>query len=167
MGGLHPLDWAILLLYLGLTVWTGFKFTHRAGQSLDQFFLSGRSLPWWLTGTSMVATSFSCDTPLLVSGWVRDFGIWKNWAWWCFAISGCLQVFLFARWWRRAEVMTKAELTELRYGDRGARVLRGTLGAFHALVTNSVIMAWVLLAAAKIAGVLFSVGKLEAVVIAA
>ena len=163
-GGLHALDWAILVVYLAGMFWIGVRYAGRAGKNLDEFFLSGRSLPWWLTGTSMVATSFSCDTPLVISGWVRDGGIWKNWVWWCFAISGSLQVFLFARWWRKAGVMTKAELVELRYGGRDARFLRGTLGVLHALVTNTIIMGWVLLSAIKISGTLFGVDKLAALV---
>jgi Na+/proline symporter len=166
MRGLHALDWAILVVYFAATLWIGVRYAGKASKSLDEYFLSGRSLPWWLAGTSMVATSFSCDTPLLIAGWVRDYGIWKNWAWWCYAVSGCLQVFLFSRWWRRAGVMTKAELVELRYGGAGARALRGTLGALHALVTNTMIMAWVLLAAAKIASALFDVDKVWAVAIA-
>ncbi len=166
MGGLHPLDWAILVLYFAAMAWIGVRYSNRAGRDLEEYFLSGRALPWWIAGTSMVATSFSCDTPLLVSGWVRDFGIWKNWAWWCFAISGCLQVFLFAPWWRRAGVMTKAELVELRYGGAGARFLRGALGALHALVTNTLTMAWVLLAASKIASALFDADKTGAIVLA-
>jgi Na+/proline symporter len=159
MAGLHVLDWAILVGYFAAMLWIGVRCAGRASRSLDEYFLSGRSLPWWLAGTSMVATSFSCDTPLLVSGWVRDYGLWKNWAWWCYAVSGCLQVFLFARWWRRAEVMTKAELVELRYGGAGARILRGTLGTLHAVLTNTLIMAWVLLAASKISEALFAVDK--------
>lgn len=166
MAHLHALDWAILLAFFGAMLWIGVRFAGRAGQSLDEYFLSGRSLPWWVAGTSMVATSFSCDTPLLIAGWVRDYGIWKNWAWWCYAVSGCLQVFLFARWWRRAGVMTKAELVELRYGGRASRVLRGTLGALHALLTNTLIMAWVLLAAAKISTSLFAFDKNWALAIA-
>jgi len=157
LGGLHWIDWSILVVYLVTMLWIGVKYAGKASQSLDEYFLSGRSLPWWLVGTSMVATSFSADTPLILSGWVRDFGVWKNWAWWCYAVSGALQVFLFARWWRRAGVMTKAELVELRYGGRESRFLRGFLGATHALVLNTLIMAWVMLAAAKIAHALFAV----------
>jgi Na+/proline symporter len=156
-GGLHWIDWAILVVYFVAMQWIGVHYAGRASKSLDEYFLSGRALPWWIAGTSMVATSFSADTPLLVSGWVRDFGIWKNWAWWCYAISGSLQVFLFARWWRRAGVMTKAELVELRYGGAESRLLRGLLGGVHALLLNTLIMAWVLLAAAKIASALFAV----------
>jgi Na+/proline symporter len=159
---LHAVDWAVVLAYVGFAVWVGIRFARRAGKSVDEYFLSGRSLPWWIAGTSMVATSFASDTPLVISGWVREGGIWKNWVWWCFAVSGSLQVFLFARWWRRGGVMTKAELAELRYGGAGARNLRWLLGVLHAGVTNTLILCWVMLAAAKILGVLFGVEKLVA-----
>ena len=105
-----PIDYTIVILYIGFAITVGLLFAKRAGKNVDQFFLSGRTLPWWLAGTSMVATSFAADTPLLISGWVREDGIWKNWAWWALAISGMLGVFLFSRWWRRGNVMTKAEL---------------------------------------------------------
>ncbi len=158
-GPLAPLDWAIVFAYIGFAVWVGARYAKRAGESVDEYFLSGRSLPWWVIGTSMVATSFAADTPLLITGWVRDDGIWRNWVWWCYLIGGMLQVFLFARWWRRAGVMTKAELVELRYGGAGADVLRGVLGCMHAFVTNTMTLCWVMLAAAKISEVLFEVDK--------
>ena len=115
-GPLHAVDWAIVLAYIAFSIWVGARFAKRAGQNVEEYFLSGRRLPWWVAGTSMVATSFAADTPLAISGWVREYGIWKNWAWWCFAVNGVLQVFLFSRWWRRGNVMTKAEMVELRYG---------------------------------------------------
>jgi len=164
-GPLHPIDWAIIAAYVLFALWVGVRFARRAGQSTDEFFLSGRTLPWWVAGTSMVATSFAADTPLAITGLVRDFGIWKNWLWWCFAANMILQVFLFARWWRRGGVMTKAEVVELRYGGRGASALRGTMGMLYACVTNTVIMCWVLLAAAKICGVLFEIDKVTGLVI--
>lgn len=160
------LDWAILLGYLVFAVAVGLWFRRRASRNVDEYFLSGRSLPWWLAGTSMVATSFAADTPLLVSGWVRAGGIWKNWAWWCFAISGMLGVFLFSRWWRRGRVMTKAEFAELRYGDREAAVLRGFLGVFHAFFVNTITLCWVLVAAEKIIGHSFGYDKGLAIVLA-
>jgi SSS family solute:Na+ symporter len=161
-GPLHAADWVVLALFLVAMVAIGLRTARRASRDLDEFFLSGRSLPWWIAGTSMVATSFSADTPLVITGWVRDSGVWKNWAWWCYAVSGCLQVFLFARWWRRAGVMTKAEVVELRYGGGSARLLRGTLGVLHATLTNTLIMAWVLLAAGKICEALFGVDRVLA-----
>ncbi len=148
---LAPLDWIVILGYVAFALAVGVVYARRAGKDVDQFFLSGRSLPWWMAGTSMIATSFAADTPLLVSGWVRDGGIWKNWEWWCYAVGGACVVFFFARWWRRGGVMTKAELIELRYhGDEQAPALRGTLGVIHAGVMNTLVICWVMLAAKKI-----------------
>jgi len=163
---LHPLDWAVIAVYCVTIVAIGLRFARRAGQSVDEYFLSGRSLPWFLSGTSMVASSFSCDTPLFVTGLVRDHGIWKNWLWWCFLITGMLTVFVFARRWRRGGVMTKAELAELRYGGRDGRLLRGVLGFLHSSVTNTLTLGWVVLAAASILDVLLGVDKLTAVIAA-
>lgn len=163
---LHPLDWAVIAVYCVTIVAIGLRYARRAGQSVDEYFLSGRSLPWFLSGTSMVASSFSCDTPLFVTGLVRDHGIWKNWLWWCFLITGMLTVFVFARRWRRGGVMTKAELAELRYGGRDGRVLRGVLGVFHSCFTNTFTLGWVVLAAASILDVLLGVDKLTAVIAA-
>ncbi len=160
------IDWAVISVFIAYSMWIGLRYTKRASQSVEQYFLSGRTLGWWLAGTSMVATSFSADTPLVVTGWVRDGGVWKNWVWWCFAVGGVLHVFFFARWWRRGEVMTKAELVELRYGGAGARFLRGALGAIHACVTNTITLCWVLLASAKILDVLFDLPKGTALVTA-
>ncbi|MEM7310343.1 MAG: sodium:solute symporter family protein [Planctomycetota bacterium] len=159
---MHWADWTVIGLYVVFAIVVGIRFAKRAEENVDQFFLSGRSLPWWIAGTSMVATTFAADTPLVVSGWVRDFGIWKNWLWWVYAISGVLGVFLFSRYWRRGAVMTKAELAELRYRGRDAAALRGFLGLFHATVSNTIVLCWVLLAAAKIMDVLFEVDKVWA-----
>jgi Na+/proline symporter len=156
------LDSAVVLASIAVTLWIGLRFTRRASRSVDEYFLAGRSLPWWISGTSMVATSFAADTPLVITGWVRDHGLWKNWLWWCYALSGTVAVFLFAPWWRRGGVMTKAELAELRYGGAGARALRGFLGVLHSGVVNTIILCWVLLAAAKILDVLFGVDKVVA-----
>lgn len=156
---MNPLDLAILGLYVAFAIGVGFFLRHRASKSADQFFLAGRKLPWWVVGTSMVATTFAADTPLVITGWVRDGGIWKNWLWWCFAVGGMLTVFLFSRYWRRLGVMTQAEFAELRYGGPGATALRGALGFFHSFLTNPIVLCWVLLAAAKISDVLFDLDK--------
>ncbi|HED66012.1 MAG TPA: hypothetical protein ENJ09_10720, partial [Planctomycetes bacterium] len=166
-GPLSALDWAIVLSYIAFSIGVGVLFTRRASESVDEYFLSGRTLSWWMAGTSMVATSFAADTPLLVTGWVRDDGIWKNWVWWCLLINGMLQVFLFSRWWRRAGVMTKAELVELRYGGvspnapgaKSAGLLRATLAIVHSSLTNTMTICWVMLAAGKISEVLFEVPR--------
>ena len=165
---LAPLDWIVVGGYIVFALVVGVVYARRAGKDVDQFFLSGRTLPWWMAGTSMVATSFAADTPLLISGWVRSGGIWRNWEWWCYAIGGSLVVFFFARWWRRGEVMTKAELVELRYGGDGqAAALRGTLGIMHAGMQNTMVIAWVMIAAMKIMGGLFDIKPEYALAIAA
>ena len=129
--------------------------------------MSGRNLPWWLAGTSMVATSFSVDTPLVVTGWVRTAGIQRNWIWWCLAIGGVLSAFVFAQLWRRAEVVTDVELTQLRYAGRPAAVLRGFRAVYMTLYANCLTMAWVTLAMVKVFGAVFEVGELEATLFAA
>ena len=163
---LHTIDWCVIAAYALFAIGVGVYFSRRAGKNAEEFFLSGRTLPWWITGTSMVATTFAADTPLLITGWVRDKGIWMNWQWWCFAVGGMLTVFIFARYWRRGEVMTSAELSELRYGGREAGVLRGFLGVAHAGILNTIVLCWVLLAAGKIMGVVFDFDMRTALVIA-
>jgi len=162
---LQPIDWVVIAAYVALVLWIGARWAGRAGRSVEEYFVAGRTLPWWLAGTSMVATSFAADTPLVVTGWVREHGIWKNWLWWCYALAGALHVFVFARRWRRGGVLTKAELVELRYGGRGAALLRGTLGVLHGGVTNTIVLCWVLLAAAKILDVLLGLDKVTALVL--
>jgi len=163
---LEPIDIAVLAIYLAFAISVGFYLRQRAGADVDSFFLAGRKLPWWVVGTSMVATTFAADTPLVITGWVRDKGIWQNWLWWCFAVGGMLTVFLFSRYWRRLGVMTQAEFAELRYGGKEATVLRGTLGFFHAFLTNPIVLCWVLLAAAKISDVIFDINKVTSLGIA-
>ncbi len=159
---LQALDWLIVAAYVVFALAVGVFYAKRANKDADEFFLSGRTLPWWIAGTSMVATSFAADTPLLIAGWVRDHGIWKNWIWWCYCGGGMLAVFLFARGWRRGGMMTKAELAELRYGGSSAKWLRGVLGVLHAACTNTMVLCWVLLAARKIMEVLFDINGNEA-----
>jgi SSS family solute:Na+ symporter len=156
---LAPLDWAILALYFAISLGIGLYYTRRASGSTAEFFVSGRNLPWWLAGTSMVATSFSVDTPLVVTGWVRTGGIQQNWIWWCFAIGGMLAVFFFAKLWRRSEVMTDVEFTELRYAGPSASFLRGFRAIYMTLYANGLAMGWTSLAMLKVFGEVFSVGK--------
>ena len=120
-----PLDWSLVALYLAISISIGFFFKNRAGRGLKEYFVSGRKLPWWLIGTSMVATTFAVDTPLAVTGWIRSEGIWKNWFWWNYLISHVLIIFVFSRLWRRAEVLTDNELVEMRYSGKPAAFLRG------------------------------------------
>ncbi|MDQ3950081.1 MAG: Na+:solute symporter [Gemmatimonadota bacterium] len=143
-------DWAIVAAYFALTTLIGFWFTKRGGESLQEYFISGRNVPWWLAGVSMVATTFAADTPLAVTGMVATKGVAGNWLWWNMVMSGMLTVFFFARLWRRAGVMTDVELAELRYGGRPAAVLRGFRALYLALPINLIIMGWVTMAMIKI-----------------
>ena len=163
---LHWLDWAVIAAYFALSLGVGLWFVRRAGSSTAEFFVSGRDLPWWLAGTSMVATSFSVDTPLLITGFVRTQGIQGNWIWWCFAIGGVFSAFVFAQLWRRTEVMTDVELTQLRYSGRPAAALRGFRAVYMTLYANCLTMAWVMLAMVKVFGTVFDVGTLEATLFA-
>src|SRR5207244_4438707 len=126
-------DWLIIILYFVISAAIGLAYTRKAGQSLADYFLSGRSLPWWLAGTSMVATTFAADTPLVVTGLVVKYGVAGNWLWWNMALSGLLTVFLFSRLWRRAGVLTDVEFVELRNGGRPAAFLRGARALYLAL----------------------------------
>src|SRR3972149_4446170 len=143
-------DWAIVVGYLIICLGIGFYFTRRANKSIAEFFVSGRNLPWWLAGTSMVATTFSTDTPLLVTELTRTQGVSGNWTWWCMLFSGMLTVFFFARLWRRSEVITDAEFYELRYPGKAATFLRGFRAIYLGLFINCLIMGTVSLAMGKI-----------------
>jgi solute:Na+ symporter, SSS family len=136
-------DWLIILLYFAVSAAIGLAYVRKASQSLDEYFVSGRALPWWLAGTSMVATTFSADTPLVVAGLVARYGVAGNWLWWNGALSGILTVFFFARLWRRAGVLTDLEFAELRYGGKPAAALRGFRALYLALPINLIIMGWV------------------------
>ncbi len=150
----HPVDWAILAASVVLSFVPALVYARRAGKSTDEFFASGRAAPWWLIGVSMVATTFSTDTPNLVANLVRERGIANNWAWWAFLLTGMATVFFYARLWRRSGVMTDLELYELRYSGKPASLVRAFRAVYLGLFFNCVIMASVNLAAAKIANVL-------------
>ena len=147
---LEPIDWFIIVAYFTVALAVGLYYRKRAGESLSEFFLSGRSLPWWIAGTSMVATSFAADTPLAVTGLIARHGIAGNWFWWSFALGGMVTVFVYARLWRRAGVMTDVELVELRYGGKPAAFLRGFRAIYIALLVNSIIVGWVTAAMLKV-----------------
>ncbi len=159
-------DWTILALFMAVSIGIGAALTRRAGSSTSEFFLSGRSMPWWLVGTSMVATTFSVDTPLYITALIRTKGVYENWQWWCFLLNGLLSVFFFARLWRRSGVVTDVELTEMRYSGPEAAVLRGFKAIYFSVAINTIIKAQVVLAMAKVMEVFFGSGRLEAVVIA-
>ena len=160
---LTAVDWAIVLGFFALNVVLGFAFARRAGGSTSEFFLSGRNVPWWLAGTSMVATTFGADTPLAVTGMVARSGIAGNWLWWSSVASGILTVFFFAALWRRAGVTTDVELIEIRYAGRSAAGLRAFRALYLALPVNCMIIAWVNLAMAKILGLTLGLPKGPAV----
>jgi Na+/proline symporter len=137
------LDWSIIALYFIVSAAIGVALTKRSSQSVSEYFVGGRALPWWLAGTSMVATTFAADTPLAVTELVVQYGVAGNWLWWNMVMSGILTVFFYARLWRRAGVLTDVEFTELRYGGKPAAILRGFRAAYLALPINLIIMGWV------------------------
>ncbi|MCZ6680858.1 MAG: Na+:solute symporter [Candidatus Poribacteria bacterium] len=147
---LSPIDGAIIIGYILFALGLGIHYAKRAGKDINEFFISGRNLPWWLAGTSMVATTFAADTPLAVTGLVVKDGIAGNWLWWNMVLSGMLATFLFSRLWRRAEIITDVELTELRYSGRSASLLRGFRALYIGLPINCITMGWVILAMQKI-----------------
>jgi Na+/proline symporter len=147
---LRAIDWAIVFGYFALSTAIGFYFTKRGGESLDEYFLSGRQVPWWLAGAAMVATTFAADTPLVVTGLVAAKGVAGNWLWWNMVMSGMLTVFFFARLWRRANVMTDVEFAEVRYSGRPASFLRGFRALYLGIAINLIIMGWVTRAMIKI-----------------
>ncbi len=144
------IDWLIVLFYLVVTMAMGLYLSKKGSKNLAEFFVSGRSLPWWLAGTSMAATTFSIDTPLYITGVVGNRGIAGNWEWWTFGISHIIMVYIFARMWRRSEVITDAELTEIRYGGDMAAILRGVKAFIFAVPMNCIGIGYAMLAMVKV-----------------
>src|SRR5438093_495966 len=144
------LDCTVIAAYVLFNLGVGVYYARRARGSTNEFFLSGRDVPWWLAGTSMVATTFAADTPLAVTGFVAKNGIAGNWLWWNFVMSGMMTVFLYARLWRRAGVMTDVEFAELRYSGKPAAFLRGFRALYLGVPINCIILGWVNLAMIKI-----------------
>ncbi len=153
---ISPIDWAIVIGYIIFALGLGIYFSKRAGKNINEFFVSGRNLPWWLAGTSMVATTFAADTPLAVTGIVVKDGIAGNWLWWNAVLSGMLATFLFSRLWRRSEIITDVEFTELRYSGPSASFLRGFRALYIGLPINCITMGWVILAMQKIVVLTFN-----------
>ncbi len=147
---LSAIDWAIVVAYFALSMGIGLVFTKKGGESIEEYFLSGRNVSWWLAGASMVATTFAADTPLVVTGLVFANGVAGNWLWWNMLMSGMLTVFFFARLWRRAGVMTDVEFAELRYSGKPAAALRGFRALYLAIPINLIILGWVTKAMIKI-----------------
>ena len=164
---LVTLDWVIVVLSIVVSFLPAILLARRAGSSTAEFFTSGRAAPWWLIGVSMVATTFSTDTPNLVTNLVREHGVANNWAWWSFLLTGMATVFFYARLWRRSGVLTDLEFYEIRYAGRPARLVRAFRAVYLGLFFNCVIMASVNLAAAKIANVMLGWPMWQTLVICA
>ena len=162
---LLPLDWAIVAVTILICFVPALFFGKRAGKNTSEFFASGRSVPWWLAGLSMVATTFSSDTPNWVTQQVRQYGVAGNWQWWAFVLTGVSTVFFFARLWRRSGVMTDLEFYELRYSGKAASVVRGFRAVYLGLFFNCFIMAMVTLAACKIANILFGLPPWQTILV--
>ena len=160
---LHWIDWSIIISYILFSLGVGIYFSKRAASSTEEYFLSGRSLPWWVVGTSMVATTFAADTPLAITEFVRGPGIWQNWFWWNLLMGSLLSVFLFSRLWRRAEILTDNELLEIRYSGKPAAFLRAFKAGYFAILYNFIVMGWVINAMASVVSVMLNMDKWTAV----
>lgn len=163
---LHTIDYILIALFFSVTLFIGFWVSKKSGESSSEYFLSGRSMPWWLLGLSMVATTFSTDTPNLVTDIVRTNGVSGNWVWWAFLITGLLTVFIYAKLWRKSEVNTDIEFYELRYGGKPARFLRGFRAVYLGVIFNILAMSAVTLAAIKIGGIMLGLEPWQTVIIA-
>ena len=163
---LQMIDWLIVVSFFAVILLVGVLVAKRAGKSSAEFFLGGRSMPWWLLGVSMVATTFSTDTPNLVTDIVRNNGVSGNWVWWAFLLTGMLTVFVYAKLWRRSAVMTDVEFYEIRYSGEAAAFLRGFRAVYLGVFFNVMIMAAVSLAAIKIGGVLLNLNPYQTIIIA-
>jgi len=158
-------DWSAIVAYLGITLALGLYFRGRSGRSVDDYFVSGRNVSWWLAGTSMVATTFAADTPLVVTGLVYTQGIAGNWLWWAFLLSGMMTVFLFARLWRRSGLLTDVQFAEMRYSGKPAAFLRGFRAVYLGLLMNCLILGWVTKAMTSIVAVTLGVSDRSALAI--
>ena len=162
---LSTLDWSIIAAFFIVSLIVGIVVSRKAGSSSAEFFLSGRNMPWWLLGISMVATTFSADTPNLVTDIVRKNGVSGNWVWWAFLLTGMLTVFVYSKLWRRSGVLTDLEFYEIRYGGKHAAFLRGFRAIYLGVVFNVLVMAGVCLAAIKIGGVMLGLSSYETLLI--
>jgi len=163
---LHSIDWVFIIMFFIFSLGVGIAVSRKAGSSSAEFFLSGRNMPWWLLGVSMVATTFSTDTPNLVTDIVRQNGVAGNWAWWAFLLTGMLTVFIYAKLWRRSRVLTDLEFYELRYSGKAAAFLRGFRAIYLGVFFNILIMASVSLAMIKIGGVMLNLSPIKTLLIA-
>ena len=144
------IDWSIVVIYLLVSLGIGIYFTKRASASFDNYIVAGRSLVWWVAGTSIVATTFSADTPLFVSGLVRSVGVYENWFWWSQAFGGLISVYFFSRLWRRSGVRTDIEFIQLRYEGKPAIYLRYFMALYKGVFFNLFILSSVTLAVSKL-----------------
>lgn len=161
---LKIIDWGFIFGFFALALGIGVACTRQAGKSASDFFLSGRNMPWWLLGASMVATTFAADTPNLVTDIVRKNGVSGNWVWWAFLLTGMLTVFIYARLWRRSEMLTDVEFYEIRYSGKTAAFLRGFRALYLGVFFNIMIMAGVSLAAIKLGGVMLGLSPINSIV---
>jgi len=163
---LQTVDWILIIAFFLVSLVIGILVSKKAGSSAAEFFASSRSMPWWLLGVSMVATTFSADTPNLVTDMVRQHGVSGNWLWWSFLLSGMVTVFIYSKLWRRSGVLTDIEFYELRYSGKAAAFLRGFRALYLGVLFNVMIMATVLLAAIKIGGVLLGISPFQTIFLA-
>lgn len=161
---LSTLDYSFIIVFFSLVLGIGIYVSKKSGSSSSEFFLSGRTMPWWLLGLSMVATTFSTDTPNLVTDLVRTQGVSGNWGWWCFLLTGMLTVFVYAKLWRKSNVKTDLEFYELRYGGKPASFLRKFRAVYLGVIFNVITMSAVTLAAIKIGGIMLGLEPLETVI---
>lgn len=166
MVALETLDYAIIIGFFAITLIIGLLVAKKSGKSSSEYFLSGRNMPWWLLGISMVATTFSTDTPNLVTDIVRNQGVSGNWVWWAFLITGLLTVFVYAKLWRKSEVNTDIEFYELRYGGKPAKFLRGFRAVYLGVIFNVLAMSAVTLAAIKIGQIMLGLTPIETILYA-
>ncbi|NLP57744.1 sodium:solute symporter family protein [Lutibacter sp. B1] len=163
---LSAIDYTFIVIFFSITLFIGIWVSRKSGKNSTEYFLSGRSIPWWLLGLSMVATTFSTDTPNLVTDIVRNNGVSGNWVWWIFLITGLLTVFVYAKLWRKSSVNTDMEFYELRYGGKPARFLRGFRAVYLGVVFNILAMSGVTLAAIKIGQIMLGLSPIQTVGIA-
>lgn len=163
---LTSLDYGIIIAFFSIVLIIGIVVSRQSGKSSSEYFLSGRSMPWWLLGMSMVATTFSTDTPNLVTDLVRQNGVAGNWVWWAFLLTGMLTVFVYAKLWRKSNVATDIEFYELRYGGKPAQFLRGFRAVYLGLFFNILSISAVSLAAIKIGGIMLGLSPIETIGIA-
>lgn len=161
---LSTLDYSFIIVFFSLVLGIGIYVSKKSGKNSTEFFLSGRTMPWWLLGLSMVATTFSTDTPNLVTDLVRTQGVSGNWGWWCFLLTGMLTVFVYAKLWRKSNVKTDLEFYELRYGGKPASFLRKFRAVYLGVIFNVITMSAVTLAAIKIGGIMLGLEPLETVI---